>query len=88
MTISSLFPFKAVNPNRGLKGSVIDTDRLALEERMRDYFSTSSFEELQKRHPILCTKRAEYYPQKTRKALLTDSRFDSRQSVALCRISM
>ena len=54
-----LFPvsFQGVNPNRGLKGSVIDTDRMALEERMRDYFSTSSFEELQKRHPILCTKR-------------------------------
>ena len=73
-----LFPvsFQGVNPNRGLKGSVIDTDRTALEERIRDYFSTSSFDDLQKHHPILCTKRAGYDPQKTRKILLADNQFD------------
>ena len=76
--VDDLFPvsFQGVNPNRGLKGSVIDTDRVALQERMRDYFSTSTFEELKQRHPILCTERAGYHPQKTREALTADSRFD------------
>ena len=76
-----LFPvsFQGVNPNRGLKSSVIDTDRMVLEERMRDYFSTSSFEELQERHPILCTKRARYNPQKTREKLLVTGGFDRKK---------
>lgn len=48
-----LFPktFQGVNPNRGLEGSVIDTDRADLERRMDDYFSKITFDELKKRHP-------------------------------------
>ena len=73
-----VFPvyFQGVNPNRGLEGSVIDTDRTALEERMRDYFSKSSFGELKKRHPILCTERARYKPQVARETILAEGNFD------------
>src|SRR5262249_32242144 len=59
-TFDDLFPkwFQGVNPNRGLEGSVIDTDRALLERRMQEYFSDLTFAELQNRHPILCEKRA------------------------------
>ena len=73
-----LFPvsLQGVNPNRGLQGSVIDTDRTALVERMRDYFSRSSFAELKERHPILCTERAGYKPQVTRETIQANGGFD------------
>jgi hypothetical protein len=66
-----LFPkyFQGVNMNRGLDGSVIDTDRSALEARMVDYFSSISFSELQKRYPTLCQPRADYDPKEIRSEL-------------------
>lgn len=66
-----LFPrfFQGVNMNRGLQGSIVDTDRSALEARMGDYFSSISFSELQKRYPTLCEPRAGYDPEETRKGL-------------------
>ena len=76
--LDDLFPifFQGVNPNRGLEGSVIDMDRAALAERMRDYFSKSSFGELKKRHPNLCTERARYKPRKTRETILAEGGFE------------
>ena len=73
-----LFPvaFQGVNPNRGLEGSVSDTDRTVLEERMLDYFSTASFDELKERHPVLCTVRARYAPKRTRETLVAAGGFD------------
>ena len=74
-----LFPvsFQGVNPNRGLQGSVIDTDRSVLVERMRDYFSTASFAELNERHPELCAERARFQPEATRGQLLAAGSFES-----------
>src|SRR5262249_37097742 len=45
--LDDLFPasFQGVNPNRGLEGSVVDTNRDALAARMKVYFSEERFEE-------------------------------------------
>ncbi len=53
--LDELFPasFQGVNPNRGLEGSLIDTDRQVLERRMRDYFSKLPFSNL--RGSIQCS---------------------------------
>lgn len=66
-----LFPrtFQGVNPNRGLEGSVIDSDRGALEKRMTDYFSSMPFDQLKSQYPELCEKRARFEPIKTREKL-------------------
>lgn len=62
--LDELFPtsFQGVNPNRGLEGSVADTDRDALAARMSRHFSASGFEALQQAFPTLMTKRAGYDP--------------------------
>lgn len=77
--IDDLFPkwYQGVNPNRGLEGSVIDTDRVALTDRMRDYFSSLSFAELQKRYPSLCETYADYEPKETRDQLRKAGGFDA-----------
>jgi hypothetical protein len=69
--LDELFPvaYQGVNPNRGLEGSLIDTDKASLEARMRDYFSRQSFEEFCRAHPVVCEARAGYDPQWTREAL-------------------
>lgn len=67
--------FQGVNPNRGLDGSVIDIKSKALEDRMKDYFSKKSFDELQMRYPVLCEGRARYQPENTRDRLLKLSSF-------------
>jgi len=60
--LDELFPsrLQGVNPNRGLEGSVVDTDRERLVERMNDYFSDLPFETLAARYPVLCEPRARY----------------------------
>ncbi len=70
--------FQGVNPNRGLDGSVIDTDRAALEERMRHYFSADEHADVAERMPELFTKRAGYDPVVVRKRLLTGGFFAER----------
>jgi hypothetical protein len=69
--LDELFPtsFQGVNPNRGLEGSVIATDRQELEERMRAYFAELPFEEVERRYPELVRVRARYDPRKVREAL-------------------
>ena len=44
-SLDELFPinFQGVNHNRGLEGGIIDTDRTALEERLRRYFAAKDF---------------------------------------------
>lgn len=68
--------FQGVNPNRGLDGSVIDTDRGALVARMRDYFSDLSFSDLQRRYPALCEAHARFEPRRTREKLRQSGHFD------------
>ena len=80
-SFEDLFPkwFQGVNPNRGLDGSVIDTDRSALESRMREYFSDLTFGEFQKRHPVLCEERARYEPKKVRDRLRKEGDFEKKK---------
>ena len=75
--LDELFPAQSmgINPNRGLDSSIIDQHRAALAERMREYFSSMSFQEFQRRHPALATARARYEPQAIRDALRERSRF-------------
>lgn len=70
-SIDDLFPakFQGVNPNRGITGSVIDTDRDALAKRMRRYYEAKQFQDVADRYPTLATKRAGYDPAKVWKAL-------------------
>ena len=84
--LDDLFPvsFQGVNPNRGLAGSVIDTDRVALEERMRYYLSAASFEEVKERYPTLCTERAGYDPQMARGAIVAEGGFDGDKLSPYC----
>lgn len=76
-SLEELFPvsYQGVNPNRGLDGSVVETDRGTLEGRMRDYYSDVPDDEFCRRHPVLCTPRARYEPLKMRTHLRENSSF-------------
>lgn len=60
--LDELFPtvYQGVNPNRGLDGTVMDTDRQALAERLRRYLAAKSFDEAAQRFPALAEQYAGY----------------------------
>lgn len=64
--MDELFPtfYQGVNPNRGLEGSIIDTDKAALAVRMREYFSDDDVRRLAKSYPALFEERARYEPKR------------------------
>lgn len=75
-------PLQGVNPNRGTTGSLIDIDKKSLASRMSDYFDASiTFEEIARRYPTLCEKRAEYSPAEVRETLLKKTTFREEQIV-------
>ncbi len=76
-SLDELFPvmFQGVNPNRGLEGSLIDTDPELLAGRMRDYYSDMKFSRLRELHPALCEQRARYEPEEVRIRLRKESAF-------------
>src|SRR4051812_19595642 len=80
-SLDELFPvvFQGVNPNRGLEGSLIDTDPGALAQRMQDYYSTMKLTRLRELYPVLCEPRARYDPEETRTRLRKDSSFQREQ---------
>ena len=55
--------FQAVNPSRGLDGSVVDTKKAALQTRMNAYFTASSFQSLSEAYPAFAIPRANYKPE-------------------------
>ncbi len=69
--LDELFPasYQGINPNRGLDGSVIDTDRESLAGRMRRYFAAKEFAELRSLYPELTEPRARYEPEQVWKSL-------------------
>ncbi len=83
-SLDELFPtaFQGVNPNRGLEGSVIDTNHNALAARMKEYYSDEPWTELQKHHPAICEPRARYEPRAVRDTLRRRSRYRSEHIVA------
>lgn len=56
--------FQAVNPSRGLEGTVVDTTKVVLEARMAAYFSSPTFNEIAQLHPGFAVPRANYKPEK------------------------
>ena len=56
--------FQAVNPSRGLDGTVIDTSKPSLEARMKKYFAAADFNILSHQHPGFAVARANYKPSK------------------------
>lgn len=76
-SLDELFPvsIQGVNHNRGLEGSVIDTDRRLLEQRIRSYFDASSFNEARQISEDLGAVRAGYDPEKTWVALKQTGHF-------------
>lgn len=64
--LDELFPtrFQGVNHNRGLEGGIIDTDRAALERRLRAYFLANEFPDAKEVSEEIATARARYNPEK------------------------
>ena len=77
-SLEELFPinFQAVNPSRGLEGTVIDFDRKTLSERMRFYFEATSFDELIRRYPGFGVKRANYAPHEVWRDMRSTATFE------------
>ncbi|HMI89026.1 MAG TPA: type ISP restriction/modification enzyme [Polyangiaceae bacterium] len=71
--LDELFPtnYHGVSPNRGLEGSLIDTDQDALILRMRDYFGNMSFAAFEAKHSELVKPRSRYSPEALREELHT-----------------
>lgn len=57
--LDELFPvsFQGVNHNRGVEGTVIDTDKKRLLERIEKYISSETFTEARKRVPLLAPQK-------------------------------
>jgi Type ISP C-terminal specificity domain len=65
-SLDELFPifFQGVEPNRGLEGTVIDTNRSRLMKRVKMYLSASSFAAAAKDYPAFVKKYKRYAPSK------------------------
>ncbi|MGP0092311.1 MAG: type ISP restriction/modification enzyme [Xanthobacteraceae bacterium] len=76
-SLEELFPvsFQGVNPNRGLEDGIIDTDRAALEQRLRAYFAADNFRAAKKASEEIATARARYDPEKVWLKLKADGHF-------------
>jgi hypothetical protein len=72
---------QGVNPNRGLQGTVIETDREILEERTREYFSDLPHSRLKEVHPLLFEARAGYQADRVRDELRASGRFSPERLV-------
>jgi len=77
-TLDELFPtaYQGVNPNRGLDGSVVDTDRNALEDRMARYFGARTFAEAVASAPELAVPRAGYRAEQVWKTIHAKAGFE------------
>jgi hypothetical protein len=78
--LDEIFPvnFQAVNPSRGLDGTVIDTDRSSLVERMTGYFSAKTFGDVVRLFPEFGVARANYKPEPVWKEMIELGYEDSR----------
>lgn len=70
--LDELFPERpqGVNPNRGLDGSLVDTSKAALQQRMKAYLEAPTFAAAEALAPVLATKRARYDPEAVRDKLV------------------
>lgn len=72
---------QGINPNRGLQRSVVEMDKGALEQRMRDYFSDMPDADFRTSHPELFAPRARYIPETVRSRLKELVSFDEEKIV-------
>lgn len=73
---------QGVNPNRGLKGTVIEIDKTTLEMRMRNYFSDMKTKKFAEEHPAMMKKWARYNdPSGVRKRLRKNASFEASRLV-------
>lgn len=56
--------FQAVNPSRGLEGTVVDTSEADIIARMKTYFSADDFPQVASAYPGFAISRANYDPPK------------------------
>jgi len=68
--------FQAVNPSRGLEGTVIDVDHRHLTVRIRAYFEAETFDELIACFPEFGVKRANYAPLEVWKDVRAKFKYD------------
>lgn len=82
-SVDELFPvkFHGVNANRGLIGSVVDTDRDQLAGRMRKYFESERFDEIAELFPELARPRSGYDPRHVHDELRRLTRFQAERIV-------
>ena len=61
-SVEELFPtaLQGVEPNRGLDGTVIDTDKAALSTRIRSYMGASGFDQAVEKYPAFANKYEGY----------------------------
>ena len=71
--------FQGIEPNRGLRDSLIDHDRGRLAQRMRLYFTSERLDEVTAALPELMAKRSRYEPEAVWNVLRKSSRFDEAQ---------
>jgi hypothetical protein len=81
--LDELFPERpqGVNPNRGLEGSLVDTSRETLAQRMCAYLTASSFDAAERAAPVLATKRARYKPAEVWEKLVNGGGFSDQKLV-------
>jgi hypothetical protein len=74
--LPDLFPYSSmgVNTNRGREEALVEIRKMALVERMKEYFSADiSWEVFAERHPVLATERSRYNPRQVRDAFLANA---------------
>ena len=76
--LDELFPsnFQAVNPSRGLDGTVIDVDWTELIRRIKAYFKAEGFEDVVSEFPGFGIKRANYMPAEVWEDMRARFKFD------------
>ena len=67
--------YQGVNHNRGIDGGIIGYTRHEIEDRMRGYFGSPSFQVASARYPEIATARARYDPEKAWNKLTAEGHF-------------
>lgn len=70
-----LTSYQGVNHNRGIDGGIIGYTRHEIEERLKGYFESTSFDAAASRCPELAAERARYDPKKVWEKLKSEGHF-------------
>ena len=77
--LDELFPtsYQGVNHNRGIDGGIIGYTRREIEDRVRGYFGSPSFDDASAKYPEIAAERARYDPRRAWEKLKTEGHFHS-----------